>query len=152
MRIYNTIARDQIITEFSDQRGCSLFNLFSNTCNIEQAIACSSLFWPEIIEIEDHYFIREFYNNFDINKLRSRFNNDKREIERRVNAWSIGDLFLMYQKSKENDKIFDEFTKVLKFFWELRFKTLFPDKVFTIEIEYELYGENGMAITVYQGK
>ena len=106
-----------------------------------------------MIEVEDHYFIRAFYDDFDINDLRKKFKNDKREIERRVNVWSVSGLFLMsYTKSIENDAIFDEFCKVLKFFWELRFKTLFPDKKFTVELGYQLYGENGVAITVYQGE
>lgn len=153
MKTYNTIADNKILTQFEDQRGENLFNLFQNSVNIEQALACSSLFWPEVVEVEGHYFIREFYNDFDINELKKSFKNDKREIERRVNVWSISGLFLMSQTdSIENDEIFDEFCKVLKFFWELRFKTLFPDKLFTVEVVYQLYGENGMAITVYEGK
>jgi hypothetical protein len=153
MQIYNTIANDKIIAQLSDQRGLTLFNLFQNTCNIEQALACSSLFWPEVIEVEGYYFIREFSQGLDIDKLKKRFKNDKREIERRVNVWSVSDLFLMsWTDSIQNDEIFDEFCKVLKFFWELRFKNLFPDKLFTVELGYHLYGENGMAITVYQGE
>lgn len=151
MKIYKSIADNNIISQFSDQRGNSLFNLFQNTCNIEQAIACSSLFWPEIIELDGLFFIRAFYDDIYINELKQRFNDDKREIERRANAHSIFDLFLTTQsESLLNDAIFDEFTKVLVLFWRLRFKELFPDKTFVVELEYEMYGENGMAITVYQ--
>lgn len=152
MKIYNSIANNKILSQFLDIRGDTLFNNFQNTCNIEQAISCSSLFWPEIIEVENCYFISQFYNNFDIKELKHKFNNDIREIERRVNVWSIADLFLTSQTdSIQNDAIFDEFTKILKFFWELRFKELFPEKTFVIELGYEMYKERGMAITVYQG-
>lgn len=91
---HNSMVNDTVLRQFSNVMGISLFNNFQNTCNIEQAISCASLFWPAVGEVDDCTFIKQFFNNFDMKKMREHFNSNRQEIERWVNTWSIIDLFL----------------------------------------------------------
>ncbi|GMA60395.1 hypothetical protein GCM10025859_08350 [Alicyclobacillus fastidiosus] len=50
----------------------------------------------------------------------------------------------------DNDAIFDEFCKVVQHFWTERVKDLFPERNIVVEIGWEIVGEKGMAITMYQ--
>lgn len=150
-KFYKSIVGDDILDQFSEIKGNSLFNNFQNTCSIEQAISCASVFWPEIVEEDGFIFIKCFYEGQSLSRLKKTYGDYKREIERRVNSWSIADLFLLASTdSIQNDQILDEFSKTLRFFWELRFKQLFPCRDIVVELGNELYGERGITIVVYE--
>lgn len=91
---HNSMVNDTVLNQFSNVMGISLFNNFQNTCNIERAISCASLFWTAVVEGDDCIFIKQFFSNFDMKKMREHFNSNRQEIERWVNTWSIIDLFL----------------------------------------------------------
>ena len=49
-----------------------------------------------------------------------------------------------------NDKIIDEFAKVLVYFWSRRAKELFPSRNIVVKIDNEIMGELGRTITMYE--
>lgn len=166
-RIYESIVSDSLITHFQDQRGKTLMNLAANTSGIEEVIAITSLLWPAIVEEDGYVFIAEFYvfdmqtlNTRDLQKLKERFGNNKRKIERWVNAWSLPELFFKYQQfhageppppsAIDDETLVQAFGEVLRFFWSLRLKILFPQREFVVELGEGIEGESGLAITLYE--
>lgn len=148
--IHESIVAESILSEFRNQMGKTLMNNAFNTCSIEQFLSVSSVLWPSIVEVEGCLFVQEFYNGgFEI--LQEQFDGDKKKIEQFVNTWSLGEFFLMARdESVDNDIIFDEFCKVVKFFWTLRVRQLFPNRTVIVETGDALMGENGIAVTMYQ--
>ena len=68
-----------------------------------------------------------------------------------VNSWSLADFFLLASdESVHKDKIIEEFGKVIKYFWELRFKEIFPERSVVVEVRNGIMGERGLTVTVYQ--
>lgn len=150
MKVYHSIIKNDIMKFFSKVRGNTLMNFAANSCGIEETLAIASLLCPEIIVEKGYIFISEFYNG-GINTLEKQFNNDRKKIEMFVNSWSLADFFL--QSSNESvhvDEIIEEFGNVIKYFWTIRFKELFPDKNIIVETGFEIMGERGLTITVYQ--
>ncbi|KRE44275.1 hypothetical protein [Paenibacillus sp. Soil724D2] len=149
---HSSIVNGEILKEFKDIMGINLMNNAANTCTIEQHLSVASVFWPEIIEIGDYIFISNFFNGEEsLKEIKERFNNDRRQIEKWVNSWSIGDFFLMSSdESVRNEIVFMEFARVLKSLWEIRLKHLFPERKIVVELDYGLMGELGLTIVVYQ--
>jgi hypothetical protein len=150
MKVYESIVSDTLLARFSEQRGRTLMNHAANSCGIEETLAVASVFWPCIIEDEGHVFIAEFYTQ-QLGELRKQFQNDKRKIERWINAWSLADFFLLAQSpSVDDDVLILAFGETLCFFWSLRLKMLFPDRDFVVELGDALEGERGLTITFYE--
>lgn len=149
MTKYESIVSSKIMEHFV-ARGKTLMNHAANTCSIEKTLAAASVLCPEIIEVEGYIFISQFYNG-NIDDLKVQYNGDKRKIEMFVNSWSLADFFLLASDDLvHNDDIIEEFGKVIKYFWNLRLKELFPSREVAVEIGYEIMGERGLAVTVYQ--
>ena len=152
MKVYKSIANNEVMKYFKTIMGRSLMNHASNTCGIEKALAVASVLCPEVVEVKGYIFIAEFYNG-DIDSLEEQYNFDRKNIEMWVNSWSLAEFFL--QASNESvyiDQIIEEFGKVLTYFWNLRMKELFPEKTVIVEIGDEIMGENGLTITLYQAE
>ncbi|WP_304942852.1 hypothetical protein [Vallitalea guaymasensis] len=150
MKIYKSIVDNDMIKLFTDVKGTTLINHVSNSCSIEDVLAISNLFNPEIIIVEDCIFISEFYNN-NIENLKEQFNDDRQQIEMFVNSWSLEDFFLLSQNDTLAKKeVIKKFGDILKYFWRLRFNELFPNRQIVVRVDKEIMGENGLTITVYQ--
>lgn len=150
MNKYNSIVNKDIMKYFKKERGKSLMNFAANSCGIEETLAVSSLLCPEVIEEKGYIFISEFYNG-DVETIEKQFNFDRKKVEMFVNSWSLGDFFLQANnESVHVDEIIEEFGNVIKYFWNLRFKELFPERNIVVEIGDEIMGERGLTVTVYQ--
>lgn len=148
MKRYESIVNSDVLQHFQDPRGKSLMNHVYNSYNIDAALAIAGLFCPEVVEVNDYIFISEFYNG-GIDDLEQQFKYDRKKIEMFVNSWSLADLILN-DSSIHNDKLVDELGKVIKYFWELRFQRLFPERNIVVEIGDKIMGERGLTVTVYQ--
>lgn len=150
MKVYKSIADNEVMKHFKIIMGRSLMNHASNTCGIEETLAVASVLCPEVIEVKGYVFISEFYNG-NIESLEKQFNYNKKGIEMFVNSWSLADFFLQASdESVHKDEIIEEFGKVLLYFWKLRMKELFPDKKIVVELGDSIMGERGLTIIVYQ--
>jgi hypothetical protein len=156
MKVYESIVSDNILNHFPPHAAKTLMNFAANTSGIEEALAMATVFWPTIVEDDGHIFIADFYTQ-SLEQLKVQFHHDKRKIERWVNAWSLPQFFYRYHRFHADDlpspsAIDDEaliraFGEVLRFFWSLRLKTLFPDREFVIELGEGIEEESGLAIT-----
>ncbi|MDQ6423103.1 hypothetical protein RB620_27100 [Paenibacillus sp. LHD-117] len=150
MKIYESIANENLLKEFANPMGKTMMNHAFNTCGIENYLSIATVLSPKILEVNGCYFISEFYNG-NIESLEQEYNFDRQKIEKHVNSWSLTDFFLLARDSSlDNDGIYFNFCKIIKYFWELWFKELFPELKFNIEIIENFMGESDMAITVYQ--
>lgn len=156
MKVDESIVKESILTHFHKQYGRTLMNNAANTCGIEETLSVASVFWPVLLEIEDCIFVEEFfYNGSDpvekFHSLMRQFHEDKRQVELFANAWSLADFFFMADSpSVHDDTLITAFGEVLKFFWTMRLKTLFPERNFVVEVGDAIAGERGLTITFYQ--
>lgn len=150
MITYTTVVDKGILDSFRKTMGATLMNHAFNTCSIEDYLAVISVLWPEVVEVKQYLFISEFYQG-DIDLLEDQYKRDRKQIELFVNTWSLADFFLLARdESVDNDDILIQFGNIVKYFWTLRFRELFPCRNVTVDLCNELMGERGMAITVYQ--
>ncbi len=156
-KLNKSVIDNQVFEEFEEQKGVTLFNHSANCCSIDDFLAIAYTLCPNIIEINGYIFIADLFDAEGeaalerIRRLEEQFNGDKIKIEQWVNSRSLGDFFIgSYTRSMENDKIMDEFAKVLVYFWDKRVKELFPDKNIIIEIRDGIMGELGLSITMYE--
>jgi len=150
MKVYKSIADNEIMKYFKTTMGRSLMNHASNTCGIEETLAVASVLCPEVVEVNGCVLISEFYNG-NIDSLEEQYKHKKKDIEMFVNSWSLADFFLQASdESVYKDEIIEEFGKVLQYFWSARMKELFPDKKIVVELGDAIMGERGLTITVYQ--
>ena len=160
IRTFKSIVDEAIKDEIKEADGHSSLSVYATyKCGVDGIIAAAHLLCPNIIQIKDYIFIQDFWGCDDekksldcIARLEKRFDHNKKEIEMSVNSWSIGDFFYVGEAGPlmDNDRIVDQFTDVLVYFWRRRAKELFPDRNIVVELGYELAGELGLSITMYQ--
>lgn len=159
MRRYYSVVDDDVlehIPEWKGRRaqGATLLTYLLNQGTIEAAIACASLFWPEIVEDDGLVFLALYYRQDQVPKLRTRFADDKRQIERWLNAHSLREFFMFQQFKGDpagaDEELVSAFGQAMQHFWSLRLKTLFPTRTFIVELGDEIEGENGPTITFYE--
>lgn len=125
-------------------------NHAANSVGIEDTLAVSNVLWPTIVEDDGYVFVADFYNQ-NLERLKTQFHNDKRTIERQVNAWSLADFFLMASSpSVDSEVLITKFGEMSHFFWSLRLKTLFPEREFIVDVDENIEGERGLSITFYE--
>ena len=87
--------------------------------------------------------------------LKQMCDGDRKKMEMTVNSWSVFDLLAIYGielEDSSDDSIVEEYAEILLYFWQLRVKNLFPDRQINVELGYEIMGELGLTITVYQSQ
>lgn len=151
------IVDNQIFEEFEEQKGISLFNHAANSCCIDDFLSIAYILCPDIVEVNGYIFISDLFDEQGdealdkVTRLEKQFNYDKMQIEQWVNSRSLGDFFIgSYTKSMDNDKIIDEFAKVLVYYWSKRVGELFPNRNIVVKTGNEIMGELGLTITIYE--
>ncbi len=131
--------------------------------SINDIIAVSYLLMPDFVQINDYIFVADLFNRYGektttfsehvkkVKQLEKRFCGDSIKIEQAINSWSIIDFFCTQHSNKPlTDEEIETFCEVLVYYWRIRVKELFPDKDIVVESGYEIMGELGLTITVYQ--
>ena len=157
---YNSIVNNNIMRNIKDADWAGdlvHYGLFKN--QMDGTLAAAALFCPEIISVKNYIFIKMFlenYNNDDelikmVEKLEKEYNYCKKDIEMAVNSWSLGDFFLADNSQLACiDENINNFGQVLCYFWQMRVNQLFPEKNIVVKLGYELMGELGLCITMYE--
>ncbi|AVE43905.1 hypothetical protein KDV41_15290 [Providencia stuartii] len=153
MKKYPSIVSNDLIAIFPTPfpLDYSLPNFVSNCVGLESILACAGLFCPEIIEI-DGVIYRCENNNGKIEPYDG-YGKDKRTLEMVNNVFSFNDFFLstITDAASDNEVLMTEFSNVLKYFWGIRLKSLYPNKTFEFIITDDgLYGEEGFCMTFYE--
>lgn len=157
IKYYNSIVKEETIHSFRKPKGCNLFEHACNCNSLEDVIAISHLLCPDFIQVGEYVFVSEFFKEIGeaavnkVEKLEVRFGKNKKVIEKWVNSWSIGDLFInCTDESYQDEILIEQFCEIIVYNWKQRLKELFPNKRMLVEIGNEIMGELGLAITVYE--
>lgn len=158
INIFESVIDNDIVNEIEEARWCTdLVQYAAYKCRIDGLVASAYLFCPQIIQIKDYIFIRQFWNHgieesMDyIDRLEKQYQNDKKAIEMSVNTWSIGDFFVGDASGlMDNPEIITQFGNAIVYFWKNRVKDLFPDKNIVVRLDNNLMGEFGPCITMYE--
>lgn len=156
-KLIKGIVNNEIFEEFEEQNGISLFDHAANSCNVDNFLSVAYVLCPDIVEVKGYIFISDLFDRNEenaletIERLEKQYNYNKIMIEQWVNSRSLGDFFIgVHTNSMDNDKIVDEFAKVLVYNWSRRAKELFPDRNIVVKIGNEIMGELGLTITMYE--
>lgn len=158
IEVFDSIVDENIKNEIKDADWCSdLIQYATYKCAIDGLIASAYLFCPQIIQVKDYIFIKQFWNcSVDesiecISKLEEQYGYNKKAIEMSVNTWSIGDFFIGDSSQlMDNEKVIQQFGNVIVYFWKRRVKELFPEKETVVKLGNNLMGEIGLCITMYE--
>ncbi len=156
--IFKSIVDEKIKNEIKDAEWCTdLVQYTTYKCKIEGLISAAYLFCPNIIQVKDYIFIKQFWNCDEdesierICRLEERYGNDRKSIEMSVNTWSLGDFFIGdINQAMDNEKIIRQFGEAIVYFWKNRVNELFPQKEVVVELGNNLMGEIGLCITMYE--
>ena len=155
--IFESVVKDSFIDKIESAAWCTdLMQYAAYKCKIDGLIASAHLFCPEIIQIKDYIFIKQFWNCSVeesveyIERLEEQYQS-KKAIEMSVNTWSIGDFFIGdTSKLMDDDEIIIQFGNALVYFWKSRVRELFPEKKITVRLGNDLMGEYGLCLTLYE--
>lgn len=158
VKIFKSIVDETIKNEIIEANwSTDLIQYSTYKCKMDGLIAAAYLFCPQIIQVKDYIFIKQFWNCSveesieRIRRLEEQYGNDKKSIEMSVNTWSIGDFFIGDSSEfMDNEKLIQQFGDALVYFWQIRVKELFPEKEIIVELGNDLMGEFGLCITMYE--
>ncbi len=156
--IFKSIVDETIKREIKDAEWCTdLIQYSTYKCKMDGLIAAAYLFCPQVIQVKDYIFIKQFWNsNVEesierIHILEERYGNDKKSIEMSINTWSLGDFFIGdANESMDNEKLIQQFGEAIVYFWKNRVKELFPERKIIVELGNNLMGEFGLCVTMYE--
>ena len=152
MKIHQSIVSNELIKQFPTDFPIelSLTNFVANCVGLEAVLACSALFCPEIIEIDGVIYRSE--NNDQKVYPNDSYGTDKKTLEMASNVFPISQFFLMEDdKASDDYMLITVFSEVIKYFWNIRLKSLYPNKKFEFIITDDgLYDEDGFCMTFYE--
>lgn len=158
VKIFKSIVDEKIKNEIIEANWCTdLIQYTTYKCKIDGLIAAAYLFCPQIIQVKDYIFIKQFWNCSTeesigrIRRLEEQYGNDKKSIEMSINTWSVGDFFVGDSSElMDNGKLIQQFGDAIVYFWKIRVKELFPEREIIVELGDNLMGEFGLCITMYE--
>lgn len=133
----------------------SLFEYAPEKNAVDGMIAAAHFLAPDFTLFGDCVFLTAVmppaFDEASYRELEQRFHGDCAEMERWVNAWSVGGFFGNNGSPLMDDEaVLTAFTDCLRYHWGQRLKLLFPAREFVFETGYEIAGELGFSITFYQ--
>ena len=158
VKIFKSIVDEKIKNEIIEANWCTdLIQYTTYKCKIDGLIAAAYLFCPQIIQVKDYIFIKQFWNCSTeesigrIRRLEEQYGNDKKSIEMSINTWSVGDFFVGDSSElMDNERLIQQFGDAIVYFWKIRVKELFPEREIIVELGNNLMGEFGLCITMYE--
>lgn len=122
-------------------------------------------FAPDFIVCENCVFVADFLYHYGgttpdtiekmVRQLKKRLHGNVREMEMTVNSWSVEDALsnfgvILLGGERISDACIQYLAEAMAYFWRLRCASLFPGRNIKVELGYEIMGEYGLTITVYQ--
>lgn len=158
VKIFKSIVDETIKNEIIKANWCTdLIQYGTYKCKMDGLIAAAYLYCPQIIQVKDYIFIKQFWNCSAeesmnrIRRLEEQYGCDKKSIEMSVNTWSIGDFFIGDSSEfMDNEKLIQQFGDAVVYFWKMRVKELLPEREIIVELGNDLMGEFGLCITMYE--
>lgn len=125
----------------------SLIDYIYFTSDPDTTISNIKLFFPDLIEYEDMIFLKENFNNENVDNWINSNNYSKEQIEKVINHVHIRSLYQDRYSETYDSEVFIYIAKYMIKTFRIQLKEFFPDKDFNLEIidEYE-----DIQITFYQ--
>lgn len=130
----------------------SVWDLLGAKGGAELAVAFSSLFWPEFVEVEDCVLLRERYSPSQFQDWWKELDGDRSRIEGMVNHVHLWDLFDLDDEGLPDEAVQD-LAQVLVSTWRCALQQRFPDRDFEVSVvldDPEEYGPTIAFSTVRQ--
>jgi hypothetical protein len=109
----------------------------------------ATLFWPELVEIEDCVLLKEHLAQTNFEEWKEACEGDRGCIEVSVNHIHVWDLFPNADGKDLNDAVFEYIARVLERCWSCAAKEAFPERTFVVEYSNEPQ-DYGPTVTLYQ--
>lgn len=125
----------------------SLIDYIYFTSDPDTTISNIKLFFPDLIEYEGMIFLKENFNNENVDNWINYNNYSKKQIEKVINHVHIRSLYQDIYSETYDSEVFIYIAKYMIKTFKIQLKECFPDKDFNVEIidEYE-----DIQITFYQ--
>ncbi len=111
------------------------WNYVNVKADLQTALAFAKFFYPEIVEIEGYFLLKDKYNEELFESWKLEFKNEKVCVEKMMNLYELKDFFHININVEEEE---NEQTKILgnilKLFWSMSFKKRFPDRNILVEV------------------
>ncbi|WP_285398071.1 hypothetical protein [Lysinibacillus sp. fls2-241-R2A-57] len=117
--------------------------------DIKTALGFAKYFYPEILEVEGCFLLKDKYSEKNFNRWKTECKNNKVYIEKMMNLYQVRDFFHINVDEDENlEEQIQALGEVLKKFWSLSFKDRFPNRDIVVSLFKEEDGH--LFITVYE--
>jgi hypothetical protein len=144
---------DELLKEFNDFKNAntnnfSWWNYVNMKSDLQTALAFAKFYYPEIVEVQGHFLLKDRYKDELFQKWKVDCGNDKTAVEKMINLYELKDFFHINVNEDENElEQTVTLGNILKLFWSMSFKQRFPEKIISVEIFEEW---DSLFITVYQ--
>lgn len=126
----------------------SVWDLLGAKGGAELALAFSSFFWPEFVEVEDCVLLGERYSPSRFQDWWKELGGDRSRIEEVVNHVHLWDLFNLDEESLPDEAIRD-LAVVLASTWRCALQYRFPRKTFEVRVTLDDPEEYGPTISFF---
>jgi len=145
---------DGLIKEYVEWKNAnpddfSWWNYVNMKADLDMALAFAKFYSPEVIIIEDYFFLKDKFSKRLFELWKKECNNSKIDVEKMMNIYQLRDFFHINDQDTNNiDEKLKALGNVLKFFWEMSFSRRYPDKQVKVEVFEE--DDEELFITVYE--
>ncbi|MBE1555933.1 hypothetical protein [Sporosarcina limicola] len=116
--------------------------------DIQTALAFAKFYYPEIIEVENYFLLKDNYSEKLLKKWDDECQGDKCSVEKMMNLYELKDYFHINVNEDENNSAqIQVLGDILKLFWSMSFKQRFPSRNISVEV-YEEW--DSLFITVFE--
>lgn len=119
-------------SRWSDQDGLNIYSYISYTCDPEDVLVMSRLFFPDFVCVDGCVFLDFKYSPGMVGLLSSYSDMEKMDVEMSVNRFSLYDAFFGVG-DKVDDLIYEQLCGVLVVSWGMALGKVFPGVEFKFE-------------------
>ncbi|WP_310552148.1 hypothetical protein [Paenibacillus glufosinatiresistens] len=124
------------------------WNYLNVKSDLQTALAFARFYYPEIIETEGYFLLKDKFNLEVFKGWKSECNNDKRSVEKMMNLYEVKDFF--HININPNEDLIGQtrwLSEVLQLFWSMSFVHRYPGR----RINVHIFDDKGSRfITVYE--
>ncbi|MGE3540683.1 MAG: hypothetical protein AB7N91_24990 [Candidatus Tectimicrobiota bacterium] len=113
-------------------QGEGVWDFLSICGGAELAIAFSTLYWPEFIDVEGCVLLRERYEAANFQEWWEKLNGDMSKIEAVINHVHLWDLFVLDENVP--DKALEDLARILALCWRCALQEQFPKRIFDVHV------------------
>ena len=133
------------IKRWLSDKGESAWALLGAQGGAELAVAFSSLFWPDLVEVDGCVLLRERYDPSRFQDWWLELDGDRSRIERVINHVHLWDLF-DFDREDLPDETINDLARVLASTWRCALQNRFPHRTFEVRLILEDPEEYGPTI------